>query len=73
MPISQERQAGATVHYKRDAPEEEILDSELTPLMVQAGMRAYAEWSDQPEPRRTLANMVSEVYAAAEAEKRRAR
>ena len=58
---------------RRDDSEEEILDSELTPLMVQAGMGAYAHWSDKPASCRTLANMVSEVYAAAEAERRRAR
>ncbi len=49
---------------------EEILDGELTPPMIQAGMRAYAEWLDGPEYGRTLANMVSAVYAAAEARRR---
>ena len=52
---------------------EEILDGEVTPPMIQAGMRAYAEWLERPEYGRTLANMVSGVYAAVEAHKRGAK
>ena len=51
---------------------EKISDSEVTPLMIQAGMDAYAKWSEGRESCRTLANMVLGIYAAAEAERRRA-